>query len=164
MAFPARAYALASQDLPPAKRENVVPIRREETAEMRAKRAIDRANKVLDRIEARIEEYKYQIEVFKRGLKILATRKERIEDEILQRMSAAGVEHVDGIFHEFSAVPCPAAVAVDDESQIPKAYMRTPKTPKDEPDKVAIRSALERDKDLIIPGVHLTQGVRLARK
>lgn len=164
MAFPAAVYAIPARATVTT-RDNVVPFRRpENTPELRTKRAIDRTHKILDRLDARIEDYNFQIAAFERGKKILAARKQRIEEETLRRMSAAQVEHLDGLVHQFDSVPCPAAVAVDDEKLIPAEYIRPPKPGKPAPDKVAIKVALERDKDLIIPGVHLTQGVRLARK
>jgi hypothetical protein len=54
----------------------------------------------------------------------------------------------------------PQAVQVDNLSLIPNEYIRH----KPEADKIAIKRALERDLDLVIPGVRLTQKLRLVRK
>ena len=89
-----------------------------------------------------------------------ATQNRTLEDEILGKLSEANLERVDGFCTEFQAVSCPKAVQVDNLSVIPNEYIRH----KPEADKVAIKRALERDRDLVIPGVHLTQNLRLGRK
>ena len=57
-------------------------------------------------------------------------------------------------------VSCPKAVQVDNLSLIPEEYIRH----EPEADKIAIKRALEGDRDLVIPGVRLTQKLRLVRK
>ena len=76
------------------------------------------------------------------------------------KLSEANLERADGFSREFQAVSCPKAVQVDNLSLIPNEYIRH----KPEADKVGIKRALERDRDLVIPGVHLTQKLRLGRK
>ena len=87
-------------------------------------------------------------------------RIDRLEDEILAKLSEANLERVDGFCREFQMVSCPKAVQVDNLSLIPNEYIRQ----KPEADKIAIKRALERDRDLAIPGVHLTEKLRLGRK
>ncbi len=84
----------------------------------------------------------------------------RLEDQILAKLSEANVDRADGFCREFQAVACPKAVQVDHLSLIPAEYIRQ----KPEPDKVAIKRALERDEAVAIPGVRLTQKWRLVRK
>jgi hypothetical protein len=87
-------------------------------------------------------------------------RIDRVEDQILAKLSEANLERADGFYREFQAVSCPKAVQIDNLSLIPNEYIRH----KPEADKIGIKRALERDRDLVIPGVHLTQKLRLGRK
>lgn len=167
MAFPRKLYAVPSQVTRPQK-HNVVEIQTNKLREFQTKKAVDRANTILDRLEKRVAHFDEQIQrIHKQYLKPLEQRRalaqqrmERLEDEILDRLSDANLDRVDGFRREFQAVPCPKAVQVDNLGLIPAEFVRH----KPEADKVAIKRALERDRDLVIPGVHLTQTVRLARK
>lgn len=76
------------------------------------------------------------------------------------KLSEANLDRADGFYREFQLVCCPKAVQVDNVSLLPNEYIRH----KPEADKVAIKRTLERDRDLVIPGVHLTQKLRLVRK
>ena len=169
MAFPQKLYAVVSHASQPVSRKpNVVEIRANKLRELETKKAIDRANMVLDRLEKRVAHYDAQIRlVCDEYLKPLEQRRacaqrrmDRLEDQILGKLSEANLERVDGFCREFQAVSCPKAVQVDNLSLIPNEYIRH----KPEPDKVAIKRALERDRDLVIPGVRLTQKLRLVRK
>jgi hypothetical protein len=169
MAFPRKLYAVVSHTPQPLTRQkNLVEIRANKLQELETKKAIDRANAVLDKLEQRVGHYDAQIRaLYDQYLKPLEQRKacaqrriDQLEDQILAKMSEANVERVDGFSREFQAVSCPKAVQVDNLSLIPNEYIRH----KPEADKVAIKRALERDRDLVIPGVHLTQKLRLARK
>jgi hypothetical protein len=119
-------------------------------------------------LEQRVAHYDAQIQlVCEQYLKPLEQRRacvqrrmDRLEDEILAKLSEANLERADGFCREFQAVSCPKAVQVDNLSLIPNEYIRH----KPEADKVGIKRALERDRDLVIPGVHLTQKLRLGRK
>ena len=169
MAFPPRLFAVVSYASPALLRKpNVVEIRAHAAQEGKTKKAIDRANAVLDRLEQRVADYDAQIRlVCEQYLEPLQQRRasaehrvDRLKDQILAKLSEANLERADGFCREFQAVSCPKAVQVDNLSLLPNEYLRH----KPEADKVAIKCALERDQDLVIPGVHLTQKVRLARK
>jgi hypothetical protein len=169
MAFPPRLYALVSHASQPLiRRPNLVEVRANKLQELETKKAIDRANVVLDRLEQRVADYDAQIRaVCEQYLKPLEQRRacaqqriDRLEDQILAKLSEANLERVDGFCREFQMVSCPKAVQVDNLALIPSEYIRH----KPETDKVAIKRALERDRDLVIPGVHLTQKLRLVRK
>jgi Gp157 protein len=169
MAFPRRLYAVVSHASQPVTRKpNMVEIRANKLQELETKKAIDRANVVLDRLEQRVAYYDAQIRLLcEQYLKPLEERRAwaqqriaRLEDRILAKLSEANVERVDGFCREFQMVSCPKAVQVDNLSLIPNEYIRH----KPEADKVAIKRALERDRDLVIAGVHLTQKLRLVRK
>jgi hypothetical protein len=169
MAFPHRLYAVVSHASQPVTREpEVVELRVNKLQEVKPKEAIDRANVVLDRLEQRVAHYDAEIQVLcEQYLKPLEQRRacvqrriDRLEDQILAKLSEANLERADGFHREFQAVSCPKAVQIDNLSLIPNEYLRH----KPEADKIGIKRALERDRDLVIPGVHLTQKLRLGRK
>ena len=169
MPLPHRLYAVVARSTQPvAKKQKVLAICREKLLELETKKAIDRANAMLDRLEQRIADYDAEIrrvceqylEPLQRRRACVQYRLNRLGDEILARLSEANLERADGFSRQFQAVSCPRAVQVDNLSLIPDEYIRH----KPEADKVAIKRALERHQDLIIPGVHLTQKLRLARK
>jgi Siphovirus Gp157 len=169
MAFPRKLYAVVSHASQPVIRKpNVLEIRTNKLQELKTKKVIDRANAVLDRLEQRVAHYDGQILLLcEQYLKPLEQRRacaqqriDRLEDQILAKLSEANLERVDGFCRELQAVSCPKAVQVDNLSLIPNEYIRH----KPEADKIAIKRALERDRDLVIPGVHLTQKLRLVRK
>ena len=158
MAFPQKLYAVVSHASPAVTRKpNTVEIHRNKLQELETKKAIDRANVVLDRLEQRVADYEAQIRfVCDEYLKPLEQRRasaqqrmDRLEDQILAKLSEAHLERVDGFSREFQMVSCPKAVQVDNLSLITNEYIRH----KPEADKTAIKRALERDQDLIIPGV-----------
>lgn len=169
MPFPRKLYAVVSHTPQPLKRKpNIVEIRANKLQELETKKAIDRANTVLDRLEQRVAHYDAQIQIlYEQYLKPLEQRRacaqrriDHLEDQILAKLSEANLDRVDGFCREFQAVSCPKAVQVDNFSLIPAEYIRH----KPEADKMAIKRALERDRDLVIPGVRLTQNLRLVRK
>ena len=169
MALPQKLYALVSHTSRPVTRKpDSVEIRANKLQELKTKKAIDRANVVLDRLEQRVAHYDAQLQFLcDEYLKPLEQRRafvqqrmDRLADQILGKLSEANLERADGFSREFQAVSCPKAVQVDNLSLIPNEYIRH----KPEADKVGIKRALERDRDLVIPGVHLTQKLRLGRK
>ena len=169
MAFPQKLYAVVSHASQPATGQpNVVEIRANKLQELKTKKAIDRANAVLDRLERRLAHYDAEIRLlceqylkpFERRRACAQRRMDRLEDQILAKLSEANLDRADGFCREFQAVSCPKAVQVDNLTLIPNEYIRH----KPEADKVAIKRALERDRELVIPGVHLTQKLRLVRK
>jgi hypothetical protein len=169
MALPQNLYAVVSHASQPVTRKpNVIEVHANKLQERKTKEAIDRANVVLDRLEQRVAHYDAQIQsVCEQYLKPLEQcracvqrRMDRLEDQILAKLSEANLERADGYCREFQVVSCPKAVQVDSLSLIPNEYIRQ----KPEADKIAIKRALERDRDLVIPGVHLTQKLRLGRK
>jgi hypothetical protein len=169
MALPQKLYAVVSHTSQPVTRKpNLLEIRANKLQERKTKEAIDRANVVLDRLEQRVAHYDAEIQFLcEQYLKPLEQRRacvqqrmDRLEDQILAKLSEANLERADGYCREFQAVSCPKAVQVDNLSLIPNEYIRH----KPEADKIGIKRALERDRDLVIPGVHLTQKLRLGRK
>jgi hypothetical protein len=149
MALPHRLYAVVDRSpRPTTHKKNVVEIRRDKLRELEAKKAIDRAANVLDRLEERITIYDAQIELLtEQYLKPLEQRKacarqkmQRLEDQILGKLSAANMERADGFDREFLAATCPKAVQIDNLSLVPGEYIRI----KPEADKLAIKTGVGR--------------------
>jgi Gp157 protein len=178
MPLPASCYAnVTVMPAPAAQPERTRAARKaaadpERERELRLKRKIDQANAVLDRLEAREAAYAADSERMTAELERIAkrqafaqARREKLEERILRAMSAADISHAAGIQHEFSARPAGVKkLIVDSLSKIPANWMRTPKPAKAQPDKLAMKAALEADPDLVIAGVRLVQTVTLVRK
>lgn len=134
MALPQKLYAVVSRTSQPATRKpNLVEVRANKVKELQTKEAIDRANVVLDRLEQRVAHYDAQIRwLCEQYLKPLEQRRacsqqkrDRLEDQILAKLSEANLERADGFSREFQAVSCPKAVQVDNLSLIPKNIFAT---------------------------------------
>jgi hypothetical protein len=133
MALPQKLYAVVSHTSQPVTRKaDVVEMRANKLQELKTKEAIDRANVVLDRLEQRVAHYDAQIQCLcEQYLKPLEQRRacvqrrmDRLEDQILAKLSEANLERADGYCREFQAVSCPKAVQVDNLSPIPNEYIR----------------------------------------
>ena len=93
------------------------------------------------------------------------SRAQWMRDHILNSMKAAKIDKVDGPLLTIAVRNNPAAVIVDDESKIPKEYMRAPlppPPPKPEPDKAQIAAAIKAGKE--VPGCHINVNQRLEIK
>jgi hypothetical protein len=138
----------------------------EAQAQARLKNVVERTNGVLDRLELRQSSLAAEIKRLTKQKNATAARIERIEDKALTLMHEAGLTQVAGIRCNFRAQQAAAALEVTDETKIPAEYLRQPKTPPPEPDKVAIKKALAED-DEIDPaawGCRLTSRTSLIRK
>jgi hypothetical protein len=145
----------------PAHKRNIAEVRTEKLAEFKVKAAIDRADAVLRRLEERQQVLAKQIAQLQKRKASAGDRAARIEDAILTRMIAAGLEKVDGFHVSMSTRNAPAALAVDDETMIPAEYFRT--IPEQRAvDKNAVKAALAKGAE--IAGVRLTSKVSLVRK
>lgn len=156
-----KLYAVVSHKPEPAKHKRTAgEIRTEKLDEFRAKKAIDRADAILTRLEARAASYARQIASLQKRKAYALGRAERVSDSIIARMRKASLTRADGFHKTFMLRDAPAALAIDDESLIPREYMREKLIA--EPMKVEIKAALARGEE--IAGVHLTQKVSLLRK
>lgn len=133
---------------------------RDRVSELETLRVVDRAADVLDRLEERASTISKRIAQLQRTKKLAEERAERIEERILAEMSDRGLKEVHGLRRGFIAKANPAKLVVENESLIPREYIRV-KTIR-EPMKDAIKAALAQGDD--IAGVHLVQGVSLQRK
>jgi Gp157 protein len=139
----------------------------EAASEATLKRTVERANTVLDSLEAREAGFASEIKALAKRKAATAKRIARIEDRILGEMENAGLTAVEGVRCAWRSQPAAAsALEVLDETLIPLAYMRQPKPPASEPDKVAIKVALAADPTLAPSawGCRLTTKTSLIRK
>lgn len=140
--------------------------RSEAQAEAHIKTKVEQANGVLDRLEERVQAVAVASKALDQKKRLLARRIERITDAILQEMQDAQLTKVDGIRCSFSARPAAAALEVVDQTKLPAEFLRQPKTPPAEPDKLAIKAALAAN-DELLPGdwgCKLTSKISLIRK
>lgn len=129
-------------------------------AETRVKRKVEQAHAILCNLEARSSRLSAQIKELQQRKAAAERRASRIEDRILTRMHEDGLEKLTGLRVTFTMRPAQTSVVVDDVKLIPVCYLREKATR--EPDKVALKQAIERNED--VPGVHLAQTVSLVRK
>ena len=145
---------------PAKKLRTITEIKSEKAAEFKAKQAIDRASAVLDRLEARTELYSKQMAQLQKRKAAAVARAARIEDSILTRLIAAGLDKASGFHVEFATRNAPAALDVLNESLVPKVYWREKVVASI--DKNAVKAALA--EGIEIAGVRLTSKVSLIRK
>ncbi len=174
----ANVIALGTAEPPAAPRKPLIAVKSEarvqHDAEARLKRKIEQANRVLDALAARESQLSARIGQLSQRKDAALARAQRLEDRILAEMSAAGLAKATGLRTTFAARPCPLALEVKDAKLIPAQYFHTPKPPKPEPDKNAIKAVLARAEcpsstpeelaaAAAIGGVRLTQKVALVR-
>jgi hypothetical protein len=84
--------------------------------------------------------------------KAIEARAERLREYLSSNMQACGIQRIEGpgITLSFRKT---SAVVIDDEAQIPAAYMRQKPPPPAEPDKLALAAALKTGET--IPGARL---------
>jgi Gp157 protein len=135
-------------------------------AELTLKRNVERANTLLDRLEAREAAFAAEIKAIQKRKTANAARIAKIEDSILGYMDEAGVQTLAGVRCSMRLQPAAASLVVVDQSLIPAEYLRTPKVPPAEPDKVLIKKALAANEDLdpAAWGCKLVSTISLIRK
>jgi hypothetical protein len=84
--------------------------------------------------------------------KAIEARAERLREYLSSNMQACGIQRIEGPGITLSFRKS-SAVVIDDEAQIPAAYMRQKPPPPAEPDKVALAAALKLGET--IPGARL---------
>lgn len=89
-------------------------------------------------------------------------RAESIRAYLLHNMQACEISKIESPYFTLTVRKNPPAVTVFDADQIPADYMRQKPAPPPEPDKTAIKAALQAGSD--VPGCKLEQGVRLEIK
>lgn len=91
--------------------------------------------------------------------RIIAGRRERLKQRLLDAMVYSGVQKVEHPQFTVSVQKNPPSVDVFDENQIPAEYMTDPKPPAPKPNKTLIKKAIQDGFD--VPGAKLVQGVGL---
>lgn len=147
-----RAYANPIAPRPAAVKLSIMAQRAaasaERSAEAKTKELVERVYALLDDLEAREEELGALAKLYAKRKAALAARRERIEDRVLAEMQAAGLAHVAGLRVSFRAQQAAEALDVFDPTLVPAEFLRQPKTPPKQPDKVALKTALAKDADL----------------
>lgn len=94
--------------------------------------------------------------------KSLEKRAERVTAYLKEQLERAGVKKVPSPYFDVKIVANPPSVAIAVGSAIPNEYMRIPPIPDAEPDKKAIKAALEAGKE--IPGCTIERTTRVEIK
>ena len=94
--------------------------------------------------------------------KAMEKRADNLRAYILRCMESTGIKKIDGPHFALNVKANPASVEVFDPFQVPAEYMRQKPPPAPEPDKTAIKAAIQAGKE--VPGAKLTQGKRLEIK
>jgi hypothetical protein len=137
----------------------------EREREAHTKRSIDSIAGYLDRLEASAADLTLEIERLQRRRNTICARASRSEERLIAVIQRAGVKELFGYQRTLERWEnSVATLVVDNDEEIPIEYMRQPKPAKPAPNKVAMKAALEKDADLVIPGVHLANTVNLRRK
>jgi hypothetical protein len=92
----------------------------------------------------------------------LRKRAASIKGYLLHNMQACEISKIESPYFTLTVKKNPASVVVFDPNQIPADFMRQKPAPPPEPDKAAIKQALQAGTD--VPGCKLEQGVRLEVK
>lgn len=120
---------------------------------------------VIRNIESSVEQINVAVEHMKARAQALGKRADRIREYLLQNMLMAGVQKIECPYFKLSVRENPPKVIVDDERQIPMAYMTDPPPPPPpapKPDKKLIAQALKDGHD--VPGCRLERGKRVEIK
>jgi hypothetical protein len=120
---------------------------------------------VIRNLEASAQQISVAVEHMNARAQALEKRAERVREYLLQNMLMAGVQKIECPYFKLAVKENPPKVVVDDEKQIPMAYMTDPAPPPpppSKPDKKLIAQALKDGND--VPGCRLERGKRLEIK
>lgn len=120
---------------------------------------------VIRNLEGMVEQIGVAVEAMQARAKAIQKRAERVREYLLMNMQMAGVQKIECPYFSLAVRENPAKVIVDDEKQIPAAYMTDPAPPpppEPKPDKKLIAKALKDGHD--VPGCRLERGKRLEIK
>ncbi|KAG0186340.1 hypothetical protein DFQ28_008028 [Apophysomyces sp. BC1034] len=117
---------------------------------------------VIRNLETSAEQIKAAIEQMQARAQAYARRAERIKEYLLQNMLMSGVQKLECPYFRLAVRENPPKVVIDDERQIPMAYMTDPPPPQPKPDKKRIAQAIKDGGD--VPGCRLERGNRLEIK
>jgi hypothetical protein len=113
-------------------------------------------------LEATAEQIKAAEKAMAERRKAYENRAASIRKYVMDSMIFAGIQKIECPLFKISIRDNPASVVIDDEKQIPVAYLTDPPPPAPQPDKKLIAAALKDGFD--VPGCHLERGTRLEVK
>lgn len=120
---------------------------------------------VIRNLEAAAQQISVAVEAMNARAQAIEKRAERIREYLLQNMLMAGMQKMDCPYFKLTVRENPPKVVIDDERQIPAAYMTDPALPPPppaKPDKKLIAQAIKDGFD--VPGCRLERGKRLEIK
>nr|WP_255779261.1 siphovirus Gp157 family protein [Mycetohabitans sp. B5] len=117
---------------------------------------------VIRNLEASAEQLQTAIEQMQTRARTYAERAERIRAYLLQNMLMSGVQKLECPYFKLAVRENPAKVVIDDERQVPMAYMTNPPPPPPKPDKKLIAQTIKGGGD--VPGCRIEHSQRLEIK
>lgn len=114
---------------------------------------------IVRNLEALADQIKMAEKAMAERRKTYEARAARVKQYVLDSMNFAGIQKIECPLFKISIRDNPVSVVIDDEKQIPKAYLTDPVPPLPSPDKKLIAQAIKDGFD--VPGAHLERGQRL---
>ena len=152
-------FALDTEDIDPDTREQLGARLVEVTISTKEK--VDRTNATLAWFDAAEAAADAEIKRLNARKKFFARNRDRLEAYMLHALTTSGRKSVEGFTSTLSWKMNPEKLDIADGTEIPAEFLRTPKPPAPEPDKDAIKRALNAGME--IEGCRLTQSPRLVR-
>lgn len=112
--------------------------------------------------ESLAEQIDAAIKAMQERAAVLKRHAERLNDYVLENLERTGIKKIECPYFKISIAQNPPKLEIDEGALVPSEYMTIPKIPDPQPDKKAIKAALEAGKS--IPGCHLKRGTRLVVK
>ncbi|MBU9534602.1 siphovirus Gp157 family protein [Burkholderia multivorans] len=113
-------------------------------------------------LEATAEQIKTAEKAMAERRKVFEARAARIRQYVMDTMIFAGIQKIECPLFKIAIRDNPPSVVIDDEKQIPQAYLTDPLPPPRAPDKKLIAQAIKDGHE--VPGAHLERGQRLEVK
>ena len=114
---------------------------------------------VIDNLESSADAIKRAEDRLSRRRKSMENRIRFLRERLKQAMEIAGMQRIDAPQFSISIQPNPPAVEVFEPDLVPEEYLRQSPPPPPEPDRLAIKAAIQAGQD--IPGARLTRTTRL---
>lgn len=113
-------------------------------------------------LESTVEQINAATKAMQQRAEAIERRAERIRDYLKDNMIRAGISSIACPYFKLTIASNPAAVVIDDAGKIPSELYAYPAAPPPQPDKRAIKAAIEAGQD--VQGAHLERGQRLVIK
>lgn len=112
--------------------------------------------------EAQRDAIKAAIADMESRAKAMNHRAEKLRSYLFEQMMRSSIKKIPSPYFDVKLVQNPPAVVIGADAKIPDRFMRIPPVPMPEPDKKAIKAALEAGED--IPGCEIQRSLRLEIK